>query len=79
MKKKRTLYECSHARVDGRGIYCHRQHPLSDKSGNGHIDVRRLARGEPLSISVCQICPDFDRLGAPLLPEDRGWTKDKAR
>jgi hypothetical protein len=75
----RTLYECSHARVKGIFIYCARGHPLSRKSkpGNGHIDIQRLARGEALALVSCRRCPDFDCIGAPVPPEERGWLDKK--
>ena len=71
--KKRTLYECSHARVTGDWIYCRRGHTMSSKPGNGHLDIRRLARGQRLAFDVCQSCPDYDCLGPPVPPEERGW------
>ena len=71
--KKRTLYECSHARVTGDYIYCRRGHPMSSKPGNGHLDISRLARGQRLAFEVCQNCPDYDCLGPPVPPEERGW------
>ncbi|MDV2988784.1 MAG: hypothetical protein P3T54_01305 [Dehalogenimonas sp.] len=77
MKKKRTLYECAHARVNGKRIYCRKGFPLSDKAANGGIDIIRLARGEPLALEICQACSCFVRLG-PLIPqEERGWIKKK--
>jgi hypothetical protein len=75
--KKRTLYDCYHARVNGGRIYCRKGYTLSAKSGNGHIDIRRLARGEPLALAVCQKCADFDSMGPPVPPEERGWLKKR--
>ena len=75
--KKRTLYECSYARVKGKYINCSKGYVLSLVSGNGHIDVRRLAKGEALMFRVCQKCTDFDRMGPPVPPEERGWLKEK--
>jgi hypothetical protein len=60
MKNKRTLYECSHARVTGERIRCRHGHPFSLKSEDGGIEVKRLARGEPLALDICQACGDFD-------------------
>ncbi|MEN8615494.1 hypothetical protein ABFB09_09545 [Dehalogenimonas sp. THU2] len=77
MKKKRTLYECAHARVNGKRIYCRKGFPLSDKAANGGIDIIRLARGEPLALEICQACPNFDRLGSIIPHEERGWLKPK--
>ena len=75
---KRTLYECSHARVRGSRIYCDKGHVFSLKSGNGGLDVKRLARGDPLVLAVCQGCPDFDSMGPPIPEEERGWVRKKA-
>ena len=71
MKKKRTLYECSHARVKGERIRCHCGHPLSLKSEDGGIELKRLANGEPLALNICQVCGDFDRMGPPVPEEAR--------
>ena len=76
MSEKRTLYECLHARVLGQRIYCERGYPLSTKSGIGSLEVKRLARGEPLKMDICQSCPDFDRLGPPVPAGQRGWSKN---
>ena len=75
--KKRTLYECSNARVKGNAIYCIKGHPLQNKPGNnGHIDVERLANGKRLAFGICQDCADFDCNGEPVPPEERGWLKN---
>ena len=75
MKKKRTLYECSRARVKGERITCCQGHPFSLKSEDGGIEVKRLAKGEPLALNICQVCGDFERIG-PFISEDaRGWLK----
>ena len=78
-KVKRTLYECSHARVYGDRIRCGKGHPLLARTEDGGIAVRRLARGEPLAYSVCQGCPDFDCMGPPVPPEEKGWLKKGAK
>jgi len=75
--KKRTLYECSHARVKGESIYCRNGYQLCPRPGNGHLDISRLARGQRLAFKVCQSCPDFDCMGSPVPPEERGWLKKK--
>ena len=75
--KKRTLYECAHARVKGESIYCFKGYSLYPRSGNGNLDIRRLARGQRLALSVCQDCPEFDLMGPPVPPEERGWLKKK--
>ncbi|MDN4186181.1 MAG: hypothetical protein QY871_03785 [Dehalococcoides mccartyi] len=76
--KKRTLYECAHARVKGENIYCRKGYHLCMRPGNGHVDISRLARGQRLAFKSCQDCLDFDRIGQPVLPEDRGWIKKEA-
>jgi len=52
--KKRTLYDCSHARVNGGRIYCRKGYTLSPKSGNGHIDIRRLVKGVDYRLKLTQ-------------------------
>lgn len=74
---KRSLYECSHARVSGSLIRCRRGHRLLPRTDDGSIDIKRLARGAPLEFKVCQKCPDFDSMGPSLPPEERGWTEWK--
>ena len=74
---KRTLYECCHARVKGVRIYCEKGYVFSSKSDNGGLDVKRLARGDPLMLAICQECSDFDCMGSPLSPEERGWLKKR--
>jgi len=78
MTRKRSLYQCCHARVLGDRIYCRRGYRLSPMSKSGHILLNRLARGEALELECCQRCPDFDYMGPPVAPEDRGWLKKKA-
>jgi len=75
--KKRTLYECSHARVNGDRIRCRKGYSLLMRTDGGSIDIRRLARGQRLAFSICQKCPDFDCIGPPVLPEERGWLNGK--
>lgn len=77
MKQKKTLYDCSHARVQGRRIYCNKGYPLSPQPGDGHVDFQHLAEGKPLAPKVCQQCGDFDSMGAPVPEEERGWLKGK--
>jgi len=77
MKPMRTLYECSHARVQGTRIYCDRGYPLTSKTGKVDLDVRMLAEGKALAPKVCQQCSDFDCLGPPVPEEERGWFKRK--
>ena len=75
--KKRTLYECSYARVRGDRICCSRGNHLLPKSADGCIGIGRLARGNQLAFQVCQNCPDFDRMGPPVPKEERGWFDEK--
>ena len=77
---KRTLYECANACVKGESIFCAKGYPLNPKPGNpgnGHVDVSRLARGKRLAFKCCQDCLDFDCMGPPVPPEERGWLKKK--
>ena len=71
--QKRTLYECSHARVRGDRICCARGHRLLSKSADGSIGIGRLIRGKRLAFQVCQSCPDFDCMGPPVPREEKGW------
>ncbi len=75
--KKRTLYECAHARVTGESIYCRMGYPLGNQPGNGHVDIRRLAIGQRLAFKSCQNCADFDCMGPPVPPGERGWLKKR--
>ena len=75
IKKKRTLYECAHARVKGQKIYCRQGYPLSRAKADGRLDIRWLAEGRHLSMAVCQHCGDFSRLGMALTEDQRGWLK----
>ena len=77
MKQKKTLYDCSHARVQGRRIYCNKGYPLSPQPGDGHVDFQHLEEGKPLAPKVCQQCGDFDSMGAPVPGEEKGWLKVK--
>jgi hypothetical protein len=77
MKTRRTLYECSHARVKDRQICCDRGYPLSRHPGNGTIDIQQLAEGRPLAPKICRQCCDFDSMGPPVPEEERGWLKIK--
>ena len=75
--QKRTLYECSHAQVNGDRIYCAKGYQLLSKSADGSIGIGRLIRGKRLAFKICQSCPDFDCMGPPVPPEERGWLKKK--
>ena len=74
---KRTLYECSHARVRGDRICCRKGCRLLFKSSDGGIGIGRLAKGNQLAFQVCQNCPDFDSMGSPVQKEERGWLDEK--
>ena len=74
---KRDLYRCFHAKVKGNRIYCTKGHPLSLKSSDGGFDVKRLARGDPLVLTVCRECSDFDSMGPPIPEEERGWVRKR--
>ena len=77
--KRRTLYECANALVKGETIYCDKGHKLCLRPGNGHVDISRLARGKRLAFKICQGCPDFDFMGLPVPPTERGWLKKEAK
>jgi hypothetical protein len=73
--KKRTLYECGHARVMGDTITCQEGYPLNSMPGSGLVRVSQLAKGKRLAFKVCQGCPGFDCMGSPVPPEERGWLR----
>ncbi len=75
MKKKKTLYECSQARVKGERIYCNNGYLLSPQLGDGTLHIRHLAEGKQLAPKVCQQCGDFDSMGPPIPEEEKGWIK----
>ena len=70
--KKKSLYQCANAHVttDGQGVCCTKGHPF----GKG-VNTLRVARGDPLELSVCQGCLDYDEMGPPILKSERGWVK----
>lgn len=72
MARKRSLYECSQARVMNSMIYCAAGHSL-----NAPIGMRQLVRGEPLQLRACQDCPDFEGIGEPVPAKDRGWYRSR--
>lgn len=74
---KRTLYECSHAQVRGDRICCAKGYRLLSKSADGSIGIGRLVRGKQLAFQVCQNCPNFDCMGSPVPPGERGWRNEK--
>jgi len=72
MRNKRSLYQCFNAKVNGHMIYCSKGYKLR-RSDDGHIGIKRLIRGAPLELSVCQSCADYDEMGPPVPKEERGW------
>lgn len=75
MPEKISLYECFNAKVVFNHICCSKGHPLMGKQDN--IGIVRLVRGEPLVFTSCQGCPDFERMGGPVAPAERGWASRK--
>jgi hypothetical protein len=69
--QKRSLYQCSNARVKEGRIYCARGIPLPGSGGIIHI--RSLISGKPLEFGVCQQCESYDEMGPPVPVDDRGW------
>jgi len=67
----RSLYECYHAKVKDRRIYCAKGHRLPNSS------IKPLESGAPLEYMVCQKCPDFSRMGKPIAARHRGWTNNE--
>ena len=67
-----SLYQCLRAKVHLDRIVCGKGHPLS-RTKDGTISLLCLRRGEPLEITVCQDCPDYDEIGSSVGKEDRGW------
>ena len=74
---ERTLYDCVHARVHGKRIYCDRGHYLSEVSCDGNLCIGQLESGMALALPVCQRCGDFEAMGDPVPEEERGWLKQK--
>jgi len=74
--RERSLYDCYHARVRGDHIYCQKGHLFHNNGRqNGSISIKRLAKGAPLVMSICQECADFESMGEPLSSEERGWLR----
>lgn len=72
MKPKRSLYQCLLAHVRGDRIVCVKGHYLGG-TDDGSINILRLERGAPLEFTICQTCRDYDRNGAPIPENERGW------
>ena len=60
----RSLYCCFNAKVKGK-IYCKAGYNLK------WATLRRLAKGHPLELSICQHCKDFIDMGEWL--GEKGW------
>ena len=71
MLKKRSLYQCFNAKVLNTEIHCSKGHRLGGKWRSGNIHIYRL--GQPLELSCCQNCQDYDEMGEPVEKGDRGW------
>ena len=71
---KRSLYQCSNAKVLGDKISCSEGYQLEKRfGGENGLNIIRLARGAPLELAICQGCPKYDEMGPPIPPEERGW------
>ena len=69
--KKRSLYQCYEAKVLGDRVYCKCGYRLGVKQQS--INVERLARGDALQLPCCQDCADYNEMGDPIKPNERGW------
>jgi len=71
----RSLYQCFHAKVyNAKEIRCEKGHHLSN-AVSGAIPIEKLAKGEALEPTFCQMCLDYDEMGPPVPPRQRGWEK----
>lgn len=73
--ENRSLYQCYHAKVLEKKIYCKKGHPLYNVAKDGSVNVRQQERGRPLEFAICQTCPDYDKMGEPIPASERGWIK----
>ncbi len=76
MPNRSSLYQCGNAHCQGEKIVCIKGHRFSSDPffrDNGAISIKRLQRGAPLEYSVCQECPEYDEMGPPVPPKERGW------
>jgi len=75
---KRSLYQCAHAKVttDGKRISCDKGH-LFPRPGPAAapktLDIRSLIKGKPMELTICQSCRDYDEMGPPVPPGERGY------
>ena len=74
-KVKRSLYQCLNAKVMEDRIYCAKGHRLNANPTQkaDTLSILRLQRGEPLEMSICQGCSDYDEMGQPVQKNERGW------
>ena len=68
----RSLYCCGHAIVKGDSITCNVGKALAGKNSRT-LHIRKLMRGDPLELHVCQACFYFDSIGEPVPDGERGW------
>ncbi len=62
----RSLYDCIHAKVRNKVIFCH----------YGFLDeIDNAAIGKPLINPRCKQCRDFEPFEEPLPKSERGWIK----
>ena len=73
--QKRSLYQCFHAKVGGKFIYCEKEHPIHNAGiiKDNMLPIQHLQKGNPLEFSICQNCEDYLELGLPLPKSERGW------
>jgi len=69
---RRQVWQCLNAKVVNEKIRCAAGHSLSAKP-DGELEVRLARRGEPLELSLCQACPDYNEMGPALKTDERGW------
>ncbi len=83
--KERSLYQCSHAIVQGsksvgprfNAVHSRWNCMIECTAGRKFPDgtnYYHLANGKRLEFTVCQECPDFDSMGPPVPDGERGWT-----
>ena len=79
MVEKRSLYQCSHAKVKGSRIYCGKEYRFeSRRRGKRTLSIYGLARGMPLVFSTCEGCIDYEPMGDSVPPEERGWESNRS-
>ena len=79
MVEERSLYQCFHAKVKGGRIYCEKGHRFESRwKGKRTLSIDGLATGEPLVFSMCEGCIDYEPMGDPIPPEERGWESNRS-